>query len=174
MTLVINNAEVARLLTMPDTIAALEQSYINLASGEAVCRPRIDVRIPTSDPAKNYQFGSMEGGSAAGYFAVRMKSDIIYETRYNNAVTQEKYCREPGTFCGLIFLTSVENGEPLAFINDGHLQHMRVGGDGGIGVKYMARDDAAKAKCSPGAGVPGITKNCGRQDNSSDLYPNPA
>jgi alanine dehydrogenase len=143
MTLVINNAEVARLLTMPDTIAALEQSYINLASGEAVCRPRIDVRIPTSDPAKNYQFGSMEGGSAAGYFAVRMKSDIIYETRYNNAVTQEKYCREPGTFCGLIFLTSVENGEPLAFINDGHLQHMRVGGDGGIGVKYMARDDAA-------------------------------
>ena len=60
-----------------------------------------------------------------------------------DAVTQEKYCREPGTFCGLIFLTSVENGEPLAFINDGHLQHMRVGGDGGIGVKYMARDDAA-------------------------------
>ncbi|MGE3248089.1 MAG: hypothetical protein AB7J19_17335, partial [Beijerinckiaceae bacterium] len=35
-----------------------------------------------------------------------------------------------------------ENGEPLAFINDGHLQHMRVGADGGIGVKYMSNPDA--------------------------------
>jgi ornithine cyclodeaminase/alanine dehydrogenase-like protein (mu-crystallin family) len=45
-------------------------------------------------------------------------------------------------FCGLIFLTSIETGEPLAIINDGVLQHMRVGGDGGIGVKYMANPDA--------------------------------
>jgi ornithine cyclodeaminase/alanine dehydrogenase-like protein (mu-crystallin family) len=39
-------------------------------------------------------------------------------------------------------LTSIENGELLAFINDGYLQHMRVGADGGIGVKYLARKDA--------------------------------
>lgn len=142
MTLIINNDDVAKVLTMEETIAALEQSYSDLVSGEAICRPRIDVRIPTSDPAKNYQFGSMEGGSTRGYFAVRMKSDIVYETQYNGVTTQEKYCREPGTFCGLIFLTLVDNGEPLAFINDGHLQHMRVGADGGIGVKYMARKDA--------------------------------
>jgi len=57
-------------------------------------------------------------------------------------VTQEKYCVRPGLFCGLILLTSIENAEPLAFLNDGHLQHMRVGGDGGIGVKYMANPDA--------------------------------
>src|SRR5262249_54325688 len=68
--------------------------------------------------------------------------DVIYETEYNGAVTQEKYCMRPGLFCGLILLTSIENGEPLAFLNDGHLQHMRVGGDGGIGVKYMANEDA--------------------------------
>lgn len=142
MTIIINNDEVSKLLTMEDTIHALEQSYLNLARGEAVCRPRIDIRIPTSDPAKNYQFGSMEGGATTGYFAVRMKSDIIYEMNGNGVTTQEKYCVEPGQFCGLIFLTSIENGEPLAFINDGVLQHMRVAGDGGIGVKYMARKDA--------------------------------
>src|SRR6185312_13912036 len=84
-----------------------------------------------------------EGGSTAGYFAIRMKSDIIYETRYNGSITQEKYCTRPGLYCGLILLTSVETGEPLAFIHDGHLQHMRVGADGGIGVKYMANEDAA-------------------------------
>lgn len=142
MTLIINNDDVSELLTMEMTLEALEESYKNLAIGEATCRPRIDIRIPTSDPAKNYQFGSMEGGSTGGYFAVRMKSDIIYETDYNGVLTQEKYCTEPGRFCGLIFLTSIENGEPLAFINDGVLQHMRVAGDGGIGVKYMARKDA--------------------------------
>ena len=39
-------------------------------------------------------------------------------------------------------LTSIENAEPLAILNDGVLQHMRVGADGGIGAKYMARRDA--------------------------------
>ncbi len=48
----------------------------------------------------------------------------------------------PGTYCGLIFLVSTRNGEPLAFINDGVLQHFRVGGGAGIGVKYLAREDS--------------------------------
>jgi alanine dehydrogenase len=142
MTLIINNADVEKVLTMETTLATLEDSYLQLAAKEAVCRPRIDIRIPTSDPAKNYQWGTMEGGSTSGYFAIRMKSDVVYETEYKGTVTQEKYCSRPGLFCGLILLTSIENGEPLAFINDGHLQHMRVGGDGGIGVKYMANEDA--------------------------------
>src|SRR5215468_1754375 len=142
MTLLINNDDVAKLLTIEATMDALEQSYRNLAVGEATCRPRIDIRIPTSDPTKTYQFGSMEGGSTAGYFAVRMKSDVVYETSYRGATTQEKYCMRPGLFCGLIFLTSVETGGPLAFINDGVLQHMRVAGDGAIGAKYMARKNA--------------------------------
>jgi alanine dehydrogenase len=143
MTLIISNADVAKVLSMETTIAALEEAYLALAAREAVCRPRIDIRIPTSDPAKNYQWGTMEGGSTAGYFAIRMKSDIIYETQYNGSITQEKYCVRPGLYCGLILLTSIETGEPLAFINDGHLQHMRVGADGGIGVKYLAKEDAA-------------------------------
>jgi ornithine cyclodeaminase/alanine dehydrogenase-like protein (mu-crystallin family) len=142
MTLLINNDDVARVLTMKDTIDALEESYRQLAAKDAVCRPRIDIRIPTSDPSRNYQWGTMEGGSTSGYFAIRMKSDIVYETSYGGATTQEKYCLRPGLFCGLILLTSIETGEPLAFINDGLLQHMRVGGDGGIGVKYMSNPDA--------------------------------
>ncbi len=142
MTLIINNDDVAKVLTMETTLAALEESYLQLAARTAVCRPRIDIRIPTSDPAKNYQWGTMEGGSTSGYFAIRMKSDIIYETQYNGVTTQEKYCMRPGLYCGLILLTSIQNGELLAFINDGHLQHMRVAGDGGIGVKYMASPDA--------------------------------
>ena len=46
---------------------------------------------------------------------------------------------QPGTWCGLVMVFSVRNGEPLAIINDGLLQHMRVGGCAGLGAKYFSR-----------------------------------
>jgi len=142
MTLILNNEDVGSVLTMDVAMRALEAAYRQIADGEAVCRPRIDIQIPTRDPKKMYQWGTMEGGSTSGYFAIRMKSDIIYEQEYGGVRTQEKYCVQPGKFCGLILLVNIHNGEPLALINDGYLQHMRVGADSGIGVKYMAREDA--------------------------------
>ncbi len=140
--LVLDNDDVARLLTMREAIAGLEQSYRDVAAGEGVCRPRVDISIPTSDPAKTYRWGTMEGGSTRGYFAIRMKSDVVYEARRGEAITEEKYASRPGLYCGLILLTSIENGEPLALLNDGLLQHMRVGADGAIGVKHMAKQGA--------------------------------
>src|SRR5260221_3980564 len=124
VTLILDNADVARVLTMQAAIDALEGSYGDLAAAEGVCRPRIDIRIPTSDPTRVYQWGTMEGGSTGGYFAIRMKSDVTYEKESGGRVTREKYCGRPGLFCGLVFLTSVETGEPLALINDRVLQHM--------------------------------------------------
>jgi ornithine cyclodeaminase/alanine dehydrogenase-like protein (mu-crystallin family) len=63
--LLIDNAATAAVLTMPDVVSVLEQTYRDLAAGEAVCRPRIDMRIPTGEGHGVYQWGSMEGGSAA-------------------------------------------------------------------------------------------------------------
>ena len=143
MTLILSNDDIASVLTMRETVESLERAYQELAQDDAVCRPRIDVRIPTPDPEKTYQWGTMEGGSVSGYFAIRMKSDIVYEQTYADTRTQEKYCVRPGLYCGLILLFAIENGEPLALINDGYLQHMRVGADSAIGTKYMAREDAA-------------------------------
>ena len=140
--LIINNEHVAKILTMRMTIDALEQAYRDLASTDAVCKPRTDIQIPTPDPKRMYQWSSVEGGSTSGYFAIRMKSDIIYEQEYNGAITQEKYCMKPGLFCGLILLTNSRTGEPLAIMNDGLIQLMRVGADAAIGVKFMAKPDA--------------------------------
>jgi len=141
VTLLIDNDIVRRVLKPAAVRRALESAYRSLASGEAVCRPRIDIRIPTRDPAKFYQWGTMEGGSTGGYFAIRMKSDIVYEREYEGVRTQEKYCVRPGRYCGLVFLTDVETGAPLAIINDGHLQHLRVAADSAIGADLMARKD---------------------------------
>jgi ornithine cyclodeaminase/alanine dehydrogenase-like protein (mu-crystallin family) len=142
VTLLIDNEIVRRVLTPAAVRSALESAYRELASGEAVCRPRIDIRIPTRDPDKVYQWGTMEGGSTGGYFAIRMKSDIVYERDYEGARTQEKYCVRPGRYCGLVFLTEVETGAPLAIINDGYLQHLRVAADSAIGTDLMARADS--------------------------------
>jgi len=143
MTLLINNDDVRRVLTMETAMDALEDAYQQLVRKDAVCRPRIDIRIPTGEDDRVYQWGTMEGGSSvSGYFAIRMKSDVIYEREYEGVRTQEKYCSRPGKFCGLILLNDVRTGEPLAIINDGVLQHFRVGADSGIGVKYMAKEHA--------------------------------
>lgn len=143
VTLLLNNDDVKQVLTMDLAIEALEGAYVDLANQDAVCRPRIDIRIPSAEKDHLYQWGTMEGGSAkSGYFAIRAKSDVLYEQEYNGTRTQEKYCVQPGLFCGLILLFSVRNGEPLAILNDGYLQHVRVGADSAIGVKYAAREDA--------------------------------
>jgi alanine dehydrogenase len=49
----------------------------------------------------------------------------------------------PGLYCGFVFLFSTEDGEPLAVINDGHLQHMRVAALYALGAKYLARKNAS-------------------------------
>ena len=67
MTLLIDNEDVRAVLTMDVTMGALEQAYTQLAAGDAVCRPRIDIRIPTVDAHKTYRWGTMEGGAAGGW-----------------------------------------------------------------------------------------------------------
>jgi ornithine cyclodeaminase/alanine dehydrogenase-like protein (mu-crystallin family) len=83
----------------------------------------------------------MEGASRSfETFAIRMKSDML---EWPEGKTVEKYCVEPGTFCGIVMVFSTRNGEPLAIINDGILQHMRVGGCAGLGAKYLSREDSS-------------------------------
>ena len=142
--LLINNDLAKALLTMDDCIRVQEEAYKELITGDAVHRPRIDVYVPCERDDGYYRWGTMEGASkSSGIFAIRMKSDIVYWPRnQEGGWTEEKYCGQPGTYCGLVFLFSTRNGEPLAMINDGHLQHMRVGGGAGLGAKYLECRDA--------------------------------
>lgn len=142
--LLLDNSDVAKVLTIEATIDALEAAYLSYAAGTAVCRPRMDLRVGGASDHETYQWGTMEGASEeSGYFAIRMKSDVTYFTEYEGVRTHEKFAGEPGRYCGLILLTSTKTAEPLALMNDGVLQHLRVGADGGIGAKYAARENAA-------------------------------
>ena len=138
----INNDEVNQVLRMADCIRVQEEAFRGLVEYGAVHRPRVDLYYPAEEPESYFRWGSMEGASTQ-YFAIRMKSDIVSWPRTDDGGwTEEKHCIEPGTYCGLIFLLSTKNGEPLALINDGLLQHFRVGGGAGIGAKYLSREDS--------------------------------
>lgn len=139
--LFIDNTVVSQILDMKTCLEALEVGYRDLVKGDAIFRPRIDVYVPNETPDSYYKWGTMEGACRTlGIFAIRMKSDVV---SWPGNLTEEKFCVKPGTFCGLVFVFSTRNGEPLAIINDGVLQHMRVGGCAGLGAKYLAREDAS-------------------------------
>jgi alanine dehydrogenase len=144
MALLISNQDAEQVLTMRGCLESIEAGVKEYYESDATCRPRIDVWAPSGDPNGYYQWGSMEGTSRGfSVFATRIKSDIAYWVSSKEGVsTQEKYCQRPGKFCGLILLFSLENGEPLAIMNDGFIQHMRVGATAGLGAKYLAREDA--------------------------------
>jgi ornithine cyclodeaminase/alanine dehydrogenase-like protein (mu-crystallin family) len=140
--IILSNDDIKPILDYKVALDKIHHSYVQLITGEGVCRPHTVVQIPTDDPEEIYQWGSAEGGSTDGYFAVRMMSDVRYQAEREGRRIQEKYCIRPGTYCGLVFLFRVSNGEPLALLNDGLIQQARVGIDAAIGVKYMARDAA--------------------------------
>ena len=71
-----------------------------------------------------------------------MLSDMVAWPREDARTRENKYAKIPGTFCGLLFLFSSQDATPVAMINDGILQHIRVGGGAGLGVKYLARQNS--------------------------------
>ena len=138
--LLINNEVVAQILNIKGCMEALEKGYRDLIDERAAYRGRYDFFVPNDEPKLMYRWGTMEGASRSfETFAIRMKSDML---EWPEGKTVEKYCIQPGTFCGVVMVFSTRNGEPLAIINDGIIQHMRVGGCAGLGAKYLSREDS--------------------------------
>lgn len=147
--LLLTNDDVSRILTIGDCIEAIEDAYKELGAGRAAQFPaegRMDLSAPSPGPEQRRRFtwGAMAGVyPKGGMFALRMKLDIHYELQDEGGHrTAEKFCVEPGTFCGLVLLASTHNAEPLAILPDGIIQHMRVGATAAMAAKYLARTES--------------------------------
>jgi ornithine cyclodeaminase/alanine dehydrogenase-like protein (mu-crystallin family) len=137
----LTNEHIEQVLDMPACLDAMEEAYRELNERRAGYRPRIDFYVP-QEP-HYYRWGTMEGASRRlGVFAIRMKSDMLAWEEQAGFRVEDKYCMQRGTYCGLIFLLSTANAAPLALMNDGYLQHMRVGACAGLGTKYLSRNDS--------------------------------
>jgi ornithine cyclodeaminase/alanine dehydrogenase-like protein (mu-crystallin family) len=143
MALIINNEVAAQLMSMQGCLEALERVFRELGRGEAVDRNKSSIHVPTDNPDLWYRYCSMEGASRElQVAAIRIKSDMIQWPAVNGRIRETKYTGKPGLFGGLILLFSSQTGELLAVLNDGFIQHLRVAGTYGLGVKYTARSDA--------------------------------
>jgi alanine dehydrogenase len=145
MTILLSNEEIAEILTMPETIAVLEEAYVELAEGRGVTRRRSDILTPTEREDATYSLKSMDGViPKLGVGAVRINSDIVTWPEVEGSKRRKKVPAAPNQrYTGLVLLFSSITGEPLAIFPDGVVQRMRVGATSGLGAKYMARQDAA-------------------------------
>jgi ornithine cyclodeaminase/alanine dehydrogenase-like protein (mu-crystallin family) len=144
MTLILSNADVEKLLTMRDCIDVLEDVYVEFAAGRGVNRVRSDCLVPSAQGEALYSLKSMDGViPKLGIGAVRIDSDIVTWPKQGNNMRRVKVPAAPnGRYVGLVLLFSSETGEPLAILPDGVMQRIRVGATNGLGVKYLAREDA--------------------------------
>jgi alanine dehydrogenase len=144
MTLILSNDDVEKLLTMRECIDVLEEAYVELAHGRGVNRTRSDCITPTTNPDAVYGLKSMDGViPKLGIGAIRINSDIVTFPKKGNNVVRQKVPAAPNArYTGLVLLFSSENGEPLAIFPDGVMQRIRVGAANGLGIKYLARQNA--------------------------------
>jgi alanine dehydrogenase len=143
MALLISNDVTNRVLKIPEAVEAMENVLAQYAKGNAAFQPRTDVWSPTAVGGDYYRYGHLLGAMAnPPTLALRFKSDILTWTDYNGVKTEEWHCIRPGTYCGFIILIDTSTGEVIGLLNDGILQHVRVGATAGVGAKYLARKDA--------------------------------
>ena len=144
MTLILSNNDVQELLTIRDCIDVLEQVYLELAEGRGVSRTRSECLAPTSRPNCAYSITSTDSIlPKLGVGASRITSDILTWPKEGATRRRVKIPAAPNhRFVGLVLLYSSETGEPLAIFPDGIVQRLRVGATSGLGIKYMARQDA--------------------------------
>jgi alanine dehydrogenase len=141
--LYLNNHDQEQSITLKEATDAIAEGLRQFANGDAIRRPRIDNFLPTSRPDEFFCFSSMEGGVRdPGYYALRIKPDILAWPIVDGKERRISYSFKPGMFGGLVLLYAVDNAEFLAIMNDGVVQHIRVAATASLGMRYLARADS--------------------------------
>jgi alanine dehydrogenase len=148
MTLVLGNEDVVKMLTMRDTIDALELLYGDLGRGSAVYRGRTDLFTPTTggppDIPTAYQLKTLDGAIPRWNIgAIRVTSDVVAFPLVEGVRRRTKIPAAAGKrYVGLVLLLDSATGELAAILQDGVLQQYSVGAINAIGAKYLAREDS--------------------------------
>lgn len=141
MTLLLNNEEIARMITMRECVEILEDGYREHGLGRVVHRRRSNILVPVGE-GKTYVFANFEGTVIKrGYHAIRLRSDVN-EWRDAAGDRKKKYASRPGLYCGLVLLYNIQTGELEGILNDGYLQLMRVAATSAVAAGYLSRQDS--------------------------------
>jgi alanine dehydrogenase len=122
MPLVLTEADVRQILTMPLALELVEESFRRLADGTAVCHPRRRLRM-AGKGLMNYMAAS---DFAGGYMGLKI------------------YTVSPSGVRFLVPLFNAHSGEMCALIEADYLGQMRTGAASGVATRFMARTNASQ------------------------------
>src|ERR1700691_2207217 len=123
MPLLLTEAEVKAILTMPLALELVEESFRGLADGTAVSHSRQRLRLAE----KGFLHYMAASDSAGGYVGLKI------------------YTVSPSGARFLVPLFSGHSGELLALIEANYLGQMRTGAASGVATRVLAREDARVA-----------------------------
>ena len=121
MTLLVRESEVVQLLTMEDTLHAVEGAFRSQGEGTSINRARRRFHVPGK--------GNMQ-----------LMSGVCY---YREAMGLKVYTSYRSGTRFMVLLFSAETGDLLAIVQADHLGRMRTGAASGIATKYLAKEGAA-------------------------------
>lgn len=120
MALVLSEADVRKILTMPLAMEAVEQAFRRLADGSAVLHSRQRLHIP----GQSYLHYMAAGDSTGGYMGLKIYTSSRQGLRF------------------LIPLFRVKSGDLLALVEGDYLGQMRTGAATGVATKFLANPNA--------------------------------
>jgi ornithine cyclodeaminase/alanine dehydrogenase-like protein (mu-crystallin family) len=123
MPLLLTEADVKALLTMPLALEAVETSFQRLAEGKAVLQYRQRLHVPGKG-VLNHMAGA---DLTTGYMGLKIYSVSRTGARF------------------LVTLYEADSGELVALIEADYLGQLRTGAASGLATRLMARDDAQVA-----------------------------
>jgi len=143
LVLILARKDLERILTMGDTISAMEAAFKENASGGAVVPTRVSVSIP----------------KAAGWMGVMPA--YLEERNALSTKIVTVFDRNPSrnlpTTMATVFLCDPATGELISVLEGSYLTAFRTGGLGGLAAKYLSREDASTVGVI-GAGVQARTQ----------------
>lgn len=143
MALLINNNVTSQVLDTAGALEVIESAFAQLGRGDATFQGRTDIVSPTALNGDCYTWGSMLGAiRSPPRLAFRFKSDMLRWFERNGDLIERKFNVTPGTFMGFVLLFDTSDGALLGLLNDGELQHARVGATAGVACKHLSREDA--------------------------------
>ena len=128
MPLLLTEADVKSILTMPLALEAVEDSFRRLADGAAVSHSRQRLHIP----GKGYLHYMAASDVAGGYFGLKIYSASREGMRF------------------LVPLYSAASGELVALIEADYLGQVRTGAASGVAHRMLAEVVASQTRSSPG------------------------
>jgi alanine dehydrogenase len=123
MALLLSEADVKSILTMPLALEAVENAFQRLADGSAVLHSRQRLHLPE----KSYLHYMAAGDGSSGYMGLKIYTSSREGLRF------------------LVPLFDAQSGDLVALLEADRLGQMRTGAASGVATRRMARADARVA-----------------------------